>query len=182
MLLGGAGDFLRLHCRDLNLCASLSFEVLEGSVAVWETLLLSRVSKVLSSMCSLFPISSFCAIFWEIWVKSRLAKSQALTSLLSKPVQKSLFSPPPFSVSEKVRSGFRWDHLYKIPNAGGKEELRTSERDHSWVNGSVTDNGGFALGFWFAPAQDQPAVYSTLVLAHASLYCRITFGWSEKEY
>lgn len=59
-----------------------------------------------------------------------------------------------------------------------KEELRVC----FCVMNSITDNGGFALGFWFALAQDQPAVYSPLVLAHASLYCRITFGWLEKEY
>lgn len=47
---------------------------------------------------------------------------------------------------------------------------------------SLTEDGGFALGFWFAPAQDQPAVYNPLVLAQASLYCRITFGGLEKEY
>lgn len=66
-----------------------------------------------------------------------------------------------------------------------KGQLRASERGQcpgkcSWARTSVTDNGGFALGFWFAPAQDQPPC--ALVLAHASLYCRITFGWSEKKY
>lgn len=30
VLLGCASDFLRLHYRDLNLCANLSFEVLEA--------------------------------------------------------------------------------------------------------------------------------------------------------
>lgn len=47
---------------------------------------------------------------------------------------------------------------------------------------SVTDSGGFAPGFWLARAQDQAAVYSPLVLAQASLYCRITFERCEKAH
>lgn len=35
MLLGCASDFLRLHYRDLNLCANLSFEVLEAESEFW---------------------------------------------------------------------------------------------------------------------------------------------------